>query len=1754
MKRFQSRLLSSVLAAVLAISTVCAGPAPQVHAEETNSNYKIYPTPHEITYNGGEFTMTDEVNVVYSESIDSYTKAHVDDVLKILDKTSTISQEVVSDKTNFIVGVKGQEDAVNDYFADNALAADDTLFEKYDAYVLSVKDNVIAVLGKDTDAAFHGVTTLKHIFNQVENNTIKELEINDWADVKARGFIEGYYGNPWSNEDRADLMTFGGDYKLNSYFYAPKDDPKHNSNWKELYTEEELAEIHKLAEAGNRSKCYYVYALHTFMYNAVRFDTDAHYQEDLDAIKTKFEQLMGAGVKQFAILADDAAVPSQGPETYVRLMSDLTDWMKEKQATVEGLKSDMVFCPNDYMGWGTSAQMQALKALPDSVSIIQTGGKVWGEVGPSFNDPFYSSMGRPAYMWINWPCSDNTKWGLIMGGAEAVLKPGVDPAKVDGIVLNPMQQSEPSKEGIFTNADYAWNIWEEASEYNQVWIDSFNFMDHGTAEDTDASIALREISKHMKNSLQIGNEESEEIKDAMSQFITDYSAGRDVSVQADALIGEFAKLQKAAAAYKAEPGNPRTRDQMIYWLDCWQDTTEALINYLTAAKLIREDGDADAIWNAYSEGQAAFAKSKTHGFLYVNHTEYAKVGARYITPFMENLDALLGKDVITIVDPNKQVVTYVTNRADQSGADKSVIFDNNDKTEIVYTNPNSIAAGTYVGITYTKAININKVIFRLGANSNLNDTFSQAKIQYTKDGKEWTDLNDTIYTLPREVVLEELGLTSVKGIRMIATAEKSNTWLGVRDIIVNPVEESVPEADDMGTVTIDKLSLQSGSLANINDGNEGTLAHFAEGPYKPEGAEIKDYIPVDASVTLTFEKAKKLGIVKFVQDSGTDKIQHFAIEYSADGTTNWQKLGEYTEGNAAVEIDATENNITAKAVRVRNLELYLQSGNKSGWWWKLKEFTAAKAGQTAAAGTLEWTQRWTIYAGNAANLTDGNDATDIEFHPHGGAGNATLAGDYIGYNFGNPVKVGRVHAAIGGKRDAGNKWTNYSLQYSVNGTEWTTYKTYEGVASGKDIIDENLQGIEAQYIRFVNEKERNVWIIFSEFTVKEYDPVKDLVTENVYTNTDHVLSSVYSEALTKLESYQTMTLQPNEYVGIDLGRIKDLSAVDLGTTALNGLTLQVSKNAVEWTVISAADAADYDARYVRLINLTDAAAELTLDKFEVSSNEVTGPYFVSSTLGKTWETASENRNNGAAFDGDMDTKTKFGGPEPKEGDTILYHLGQERTIDKIAIYCQDSDVDYIRDAEILVSNDKEHWTKVVTIGDGVENTDDFNTKCIDSGIYKTSSTYPNKVYMDGTADHVKASYLKIVLTAPNQRGILFNEIVINDGEYAPLINDPTFTASGIEAQGFAPQNMFDGDLTTAYKPGSKKAGSLIYTLSEKLTVDKFNIMQTGISGAKVSVCVDGVNGRDWVKIGNLVKSMNTFYVTPWEYVYALKFEWEENKIPTIQEVILIEGEEFRPSLAVYAEVDAALEKAAVLVKDQYTVETWTELEAAMNAVERNLPSDEQNRVTDMAKAIEAAIKKLTLKPTKTEYVITVDGEEVVRGTYNTKAEITAPKVDGKEFTGWEFQGEIISTSPTYSFYIAGDMDFTAHYDEIKPEPGAMISGVQVIKQSAEANAKANLKFVAQLAVPSDYTIKETGLLWSAKDGTKLSVASDGTLAEGVKKTSVSKINNAYQFSVTINGVPADRFVRGVVYVKVANKTNGGEEIFYYSPEKKAFNK
>lgn len=349
------KLFTLLLTLVLAFNIV----QPSVVAADTTSTetYKLYPHPQNMVYENGSYIIGKKVNVIYDKTIDNDTKNRFLEV--VAHKDMVVSVDTVSkvNHLNVYVGTYGSDDVASQYIIEN-YDVDVSLFEKTDAYFLSSQDHEIVILGKDTDASFYGLTTLYHIFDQMESLTIPNFTIEDYADITSRGFIEGYYGNPWSTEDRIDLMTWGGYYKLNSYFYAPKDDPKHNSKWKELYTQEEIDTLIKpLADAGNASKTRFVYALHPYMYNAIRYDNETNYQKDMDIMKAKFAQVIEAGVRQISILADDAR--NAGAQNYIRTLEDMTVWLKEMQVTYPDLKLELPFVTEEYMHWGESSYTEA---------------------------------------------------------------------------------------------------------------------------------------------------------------------------------------------------------------------------------------------------------------------------------------------------------------------------------------------------------------------------------------------------------------------------------------------------------------------------------------------------------------------------------------------------------------------------------------------------------------------------------------------------------------------------------------------------------------------------------------------------------------------------------------------------------------------------------------------------------------------------------------------------------------------------------------------------------------------------------------------------------------------------------------------------------------------------------------------------------------------------------------------------------------------------------------------------------------------------------------------------------------------------------------------------------------------------------------------------------------------------------------------------------------------------------------------------
>ena len=1096
--------------------------------------YKVFPTPQKVTYNDGVTKLHKQVNLVMGENLDIYTRNRLKSVLQAHQISYTSSQTAVAGATNIYLGVHGQESQAEKEMPNLSKG----LFDKIDAYALSIKNNTISIVGKDTDAVFYGLTTLKHMLNESAAPVLRNVTVEDYAEIKNRGFIEGYYGNPWSNADRAELMRYGGDLKLTQYFFAPKDDPYHNKKWRELYPEEKLAEIRELARVGNQNKTRYVWTIHPFMNNRIRFGNDADYQKDLETIKAKFTQLMDVGVREFGILADDAPSPVGGYNSYNRLMKDMTDWLTEKQATYGGLRKEMIFVPGQYWGNGREDELKALNEnLPTSTSMTLTGGKIWGEVSESFLSNLKNNLTaggktyRPVSLWVNWPVTDNSKQHLILGGGEKFLHPNVDPSLLSGIMLNPMQQSEPSKIALFSEAQYAWKQWKSEEEAKKVNDIAFNFVENGKFTDSEASIAFRELGKHMINQNMDGRvvklEESVELAPKLATFMSKLKAGQDVSAEREGLRAEFAKLKAAAQLYKAS-GDEKMRAQIHYWLDNTIDQMDALSALLDGTEAIATN-DSAKLWDSYYKGLKLYEQSQTYTFHYVDHDEKAELGVQHIRPFLLGLREILATEVQKALHPDQVISTFITNRTGVEGG-LAEVTDGDLGTHALIKSPNSIKTGDYIGLKFNKAVPLQNLTFAMGTQANPRDTFNNAKVEYLNENDEWVTLSEPSYTGNESLIKYEKLNIRAKAVRMIATSDRDNTWFAVREIAVNrPVE--VTRAKQAATVTISPnlMYKYNTTVGQITDGRDNTEAMLAN-------ADRTDTTPVNSWVQLDLGEVKPVTKVRLHQGSG-DKLAEGVLEYSADGNS-WQELDRLT-GEQTKEI---ETPISARYVRIRNTK-------NTNLWWRIADFSVeTRAGNSKLTDT------------NVENLKSTPVYDSLgRYNMQIPSGTKLPAHSYLG------MKLDRLHQAelI---QAVGTENPSLNLEYSPNAQEWYP---------ADQVTDKSL----VRYVRLVNKTDQEQAVTATSLLVqtKEVQPTTlDSTSMGIHPtygsndvrkikNLDQLFDGVYNNFV-EFSDYA----RKDGHITLKLGSERDIKKIrayiqDGTQNYLRDGKIQVSQDGKTWT-------------------------------------------------------------------------------------------------------------------------------------------------------------------------------------------------------------------------------------------------------------------------------------------------------------------------------------------------------------------------------------------------------------------------------------------------------------------------------------------------------------------------------------------------------------------------------------------------------------
>lgn len=167
------------------------------------------------------------------------------------------------------------------------------------AYVLNVDSKGVSVVGYDESGAYNGLQTLRRLLEQSEGSRIPCCVIKDWPDAEVRGLVDCYHGGTWSQEFRLSMIDLAARLKMNTYVYAPKNDPYVGSpDWIMPYPQGRGEEIKALIEACRKNRIDFVWC--------VRPDNEYTWSEsDYSLLLGKFEMMHYLGVRSFGIFLDD---------------------------------------------------------------------------------------------------------------------------------------------------------------------------------------------------------------------------------------------------------------------------------------------------------------------------------------------------------------------------------------------------------------------------------------------------------------------------------------------------------------------------------------------------------------------------------------------------------------------------------------------------------------------------------------------------------------------------------------------------------------------------------------------------------------------------------------------------------------------------------------------------------------------------------------------------------------------------------------------------------------------------------------------------------------------------------------------------------------------------------------------------------------------------------------------------------------------------------------------------------------------------------------------------------------------------------------------------------------------------------------------------------------------------------------------------------------------------------------------------------
>lgn len=842
MKKRQLLYLSVVSFLLISLSSIhfisTANAESKTFEEE---DYEFYPTPHSVEYQEGELSLNKEFQVIYDSTIDDVTKNKVKSIFEENSLPKPEEADEPSDnKINIFVGTDGLEGPATQYVEPD----DDMDFDKTDAYQLKIESDSIAIIGKDTDAAFYGLVSLDTILSQSHDNKVNNLVMKDYANTEIRGFIEGFYGIPWSNEDRKSLMEFGGQFKTTSYIFAPKDDPYHRERWEDLYPEEELEAIGEMAEVGQQNKTHFIWTISPLGEVAALAQKEGDeaamelLDENTEKMLDKFDQLYDAGVRQFGVLGDDVgALPL---DYVVELMGSVSEW-----ADAKGDVRDTLYTPAAYnSGWAWDGGQELNKleeGFADNIHILWTGESTVGPVEQYTIDRFKHRDNngverRDPLFWLNWPVNDVDMTRVFLGKGD-MLEPGIE--NLAGVVTNPMQEAEASKVSIFAIADYTWNT--EDFTADKSWVDSMKYIEPDTPE------AFHTLAKHMSHanpSVGMPADESEDIKELLDETMSRLEGDEKIGDVGSELMDELQIIADAGDDFLTTTKNEKLKEELEPFVKALRDMVLADKQFLEA-ELAIENGDKEAAWNSIAKASILRDQSLDYDrpMLEGEENVKAKPAGKRLQPFTDQLQEKVTNNMKKLLDMDvRESEAQVFSNVDDYK--NLLISEEIDVTSIDETVRMKLDRNEYVGLKLNRIKDLSNI------ETIITDDLT---LETSLNGIEW----ETVEDVKNPANARYIRLTN-------KTTEPISFTLDKFKVKSNEVEPI--------SVVDKNVDLHESDALNILDGDLATHTWFAEAQQKGQ------FITYDLGQAVNLDRLKV-----YVKQNEDDYPRHAVIETSLDG-------------------------------------------------------------------------------------------------------------------------------------------------------------------------------------------------------------------------------------------------------------------------------------------------------------------------------------------------------------------------------------------------------------------------------------------------------------------------------------------------------------------------------------------------------------------------------------------------------------------------------------------------------------------------------------------------------------------------------------------------------------------------------------------------------------------------------------------------------------------------------------------------------